>query len=432
MRLIFFFILFCSNLEAQNYLDIHYYANEIPVMSGDCNSELRTIKFDAPRKISLIAFDECTGNGMKYKYILVSVDGQDRKTFLDQVEFNFSNTDIKKYFKALDKSNSLHDYASSTRVLASIYMDSLEQERSRKMKIIQDRIDEENRIIEQERMRKQATEDSLHQLNIDSIYIADLVLFAVRNDTLEALSQREEKLKTEIANLVIAKAEQNGGILIDKFRVFEKYGTSIEFRILNLSANRIKYINFYVQAYNSVNDKVGTIEELTGIGFIEPNETGEWIFEDVWFQDYIHSAKVVSVQVEFENGKKTTINDPSKIIIRKEDSDLLEGGTEFTYETFGAISVRKYSDQQHTVHLTFLSMDAIPMSIGLSLSEVKEAIESIDRCIKAHASNEAHSGDYFSHNKYSNLFQFRVGEGITYLTKQELELIRIAFASRLN
>ena len=121
----------------------------------------------------------------------------------------------------------------------------------------------------------------------------------------------------------------------DELNSFEKYGISIVnwgiydqseytdgtgFRIkfYNPTNKTIKYITINLIGYNSVNDPVSSRGKYTlspkCVGPIEPEETGSYEFDYLWFTDLVDNAKIKSIVVQYMNGTTKTISNIDPII----------------------------------------------------------------------------------------------------------------------
>jgi hypothetical protein len=161
----------------------------------------------------------------------------------------------------------------------------------------------ENQRIYLENYKKGYNQDSLNLKNSKELF-AELNLIDSMVVSNELQSLKEEKKKIDI----------NGGVILTLFD-FDDNENSIGliFSILNCNKKRIKYIEFNVKAFNSVNDQVKSTETLKGIGFINSNDVGVWSFDDVWYSNIISYVKISSIKITFEDGATRNISDVSKI-----------------------------------------------------------------------------------------------------------------------
>lgn len=89
-------------------------------------------------------------------------------------------------------------------------------------------------------------------------------------------------------------------------------GTQLQFR--NISTKTIKYIYFYVEAYNQVKDiqsctVTGKTQAcLKYTGPLEPNKGHISTWENVWYNNTISYLKVTQAEVEYMDGSKETID----------------------------------------------------------------------------------------------------------------------------
>jgi hypothetical protein len=101
-------------------------------------------------------------------------------------------------------------------------------------------------------------------------------------------------------------------------------GTGISFNVYNPTKKIIKYITFNVSAFNSVNDKVYSskfksyVVSPKGVGPIKPGESGEYKFDYLWFSDLPHTAKILSVMVQYMDGTSKLISNTDKVILERD------------------------------------------------------------------------------------------------------------------
>lgn len=104
-------------------------------------------------------------------------------------------------------------------------------------------------------------------------------------------------------------------------------GTGMRFEFYNPTKKMIKYITINFVGYNAVDDPVSGYEGRTitrkCIGPIDPGETGEYVFEYVWFTDIVEYAKVKSILVQYKDGSTKRITNVSKITWSEELYQLL-------------------------------------------------------------------------------------------------------------
>lgn len=89
--------------------------------------------------------------------------------------------------------------------------------------------------------------------------------------------------------------------------------------VTNHSKKAIKYIYFYVAAYNPVNDVISyhgqSTFKLTGVGPIEPSEASSFNFENVLYSNVIDEVKLKKIEVKYmDNTIKTYSNIKSLMI----------------------------------------------------------------------------------------------------------------------
>lgn len=117
------------------------------------------------------------------------------------------------------------------------------------------------------------------------------------------------------------------GLLISQKSIYDASeftdGTNFECEVVNLSEKTIKYITFSIQGYNSVNDKVGTIKQLKGIGPITNNSSSRYSFEYVWLTDIVDSFKIVLIKIQYMDGSIKNITNVESIYDKNDYLDFI-------------------------------------------------------------------------------------------------------------
>lgn len=156
-----------------------------------------------------------------------------------------------------------------------------------------------------------------------------ILLFDHENVSVSEFYEKFQKLSDSQKNimqsyspkLAFHTSEDKKSELFSYLRTFEKYGIAIinanptegysttgaEFKILNVSKKTIKYITFTYYGQNPVRDKVGTNRTSRGIGPVESFAKGSWKFDMVWLTDIVEYLKMVSIQIQYMDGKIKTI-----------------------------------------------------------------------------------------------------------------------------
>ena len=107
------------------------------------------------------------------------------------------------------------------------------------------------------------------------------------------------------------------------YTYYNNYYNGIELKVTNQSKKTIKYVKINLQAYNAVGDKVyDGFKTRTGIGPIEPYETGQWLFDNCWnYENTINEIKIVSMCIEYMDKSKFLINDVYDYYLDSEEFD---------------------------------------------------------------------------------------------------------------
>jgi len=140
--------------------------------------------------------------------------------------------------------------------------------------------------------------------------------FSQSNDSIhEQMQVRINHLKDSVCDLLIHNAKTNGGIIITDFDITtNSIGyPDVEFGIYNCSSKRIKYIGFTLKALNSVGDQVGALKTVKGVGFVEPNDFSNWVFDNVWISELVNSFSISSIKLTFEDGTIKNVTNIGKI-----------------------------------------------------------------------------------------------------------------------
>jgi len=95
------------------------------------------------------------------------------------------------------------------------------------------------------------------------------------------------------------------GVYIEKMRLYkgDYSAVGLELNVMNLSNKIIKYIDFTTTALDPVDEPVST-KTVHGFGPIRPFETGEYDFENIWWNDYISSHNPKSMVITYMDGSK--------------------------------------------------------------------------------------------------------------------------------
>ena len=91
-------------------------------------------------------------------------------------------------------------------------------------------------------------------------------------------------------------------------------GTGVKFTFHNPTNKTIKYINLSFVGYNAVNDRVGKTMTRKCIGPIDPDETGTYVFEYVWFTDIVEYVKITSLSVQYMDGTIKKVPNPHSVV----------------------------------------------------------------------------------------------------------------------
>lgn len=129
------------------------------------------------------------------------------------------------------------------------------------------------------------------------------------------------------------KSTKSKGVAILQWNIFDESeytdGTGLEIEFYNTTNKSIKYITTTIVGYNSVGDKVFNVKKKTyncqvkSIGPIEPESSGSYKFNYVWFSDIVQTAKVTNVIVQYMDGTIKNITNPENVILKKSLYDFI-------------------------------------------------------------------------------------------------------------
>jgi len=304
-----------SQIDVNNDVIFADQVSYLEVFSTNCE-KLKPLELDGNR---IYLFDIVKCNNSKEKLLVFKKEMTlfyCEYSLVNQLKFNVDFYFIDKGFKSMSKKEKAIYQNRINSVNQKFYSDLRAKEQeleniriAEEQKRITDSIERatflknENQRIYLENYKKGYNQDSLNLKNSKELF-AELNLIDSMVVSNELQSLKEEKKKIDI----------NGGVILTLFD-FDDNENSIGliFSILNCNKKRIKYIEFNVKAFNSVNDQVKSTETLKGIGFINSNDVGVWSFDDVWYSNIISYVKISSIKITFEDGATRNISDVSKI-----------------------------------------------------------------------------------------------------------------------
>lgn len=155
-----------------------------------------------------------------------------------------------------------------------------------------------------------------------------MVLYTAKK-WLEAVDASQKALK---------KTEPNGITILDAgIHDVSEYteGTGFSIKFFNPSKKRIKYVTVTFVGYNAVNDPVtdyrtgSKVKTFKAVGPIEPQAAASYSQDYAWMTDLVETFKITGIKVEYMDGSKKTVKDPSKARLKRADfailSDYLSG-----------------------------------------------------------------------------------------------------------
>jgi hypothetical protein len=394
------------------------------------------VKWKGKNKVvHFVKYESCQDDKTKLKGIVYGVVVIDDTLYNISLEtsklFFFTNEDFLKNYKKLEKTQKT--ILENTNLQLNLdYYENIREEirKGEEKKILEEeekkRVETEKKRLEEEKLAKikaQELATGLKKASSDSLLNEELKskLITFNQFMKSQDSLVDSKIKTGI---------NNGGILISQFSFSTSdYGVvDLTLGIQNVGKKRIKYGTFVLQPFNSVEDPVEYEKSFKGIGFIEPNSEGVWDFESAWFSDVIHTLRLKSITLVYEDGSSKLItskigelridddeslsnsisNKEKKIIHNYESLTLLEYPE--SIEPMIGFSLYSVSDKDLKVKI-FKEEDAQQMSSDLSNIIFNRKQNTIGKI-----------GD-FEVTKYSSLIYFYIDDGYCLITLNDAEKI---------
>ena len=120
------------------------------------------------------------------------------------------------------------------------------------------------------------------------------------------------KVTTAFLNKLLETAKI--GLSVDySFEYESEYSNAINmsFSIINLGSKTIKYISFYVSAFDAVDGRLSSFGKtqviLKGIGPVLAKDKAHYEFENAFWSKVVHKIKVNKVVIEYMDGSKKEI-----------------------------------------------------------------------------------------------------------------------------
>ena len=381
--------------------------------------------FENESKINLIDVGKCekTPYAIVKNYYIVLIDGKTYNVLISDLTFSHSFEVILKAFKKMDdiqkqeflslNSKSNNDYYDNLRRIA-------EEKRIAEIKRMQ--LEEQKRIEEIKKIER--TKNFINASNDSITTLKNQIL-------LYEIKQKNSRLDS-IASVKIQNSKAIGGVLITDFQVISNdYDvTDVTLSILNSSSQRIKYVTFVLQAFNSVDDPIHTPETVKGVGFVEINEFGTWDFENVWFDKTLENVQIKKITIIYEDGTSKVINDISKILISNPDD--LEGvlqNSKSKSTLFGSIIFKEFdktaiSDYEiWFLPINFIHEDPAKNCTVITVNDIPRCISEIEEIMKAKRNNEIKNTGMFETTEFTSMIYIKFDKDRTLISLENLELL---------
>lgn len=131
-------------------------------------------------------------------------------------------------------------------------------------------------------------------------------------DSMQKSEQHKNDSIGQANEILKIKQNKNAVILFEARPVDESEytdGTGFRVNFFNQSKKSIKYITFNLNAYNAVNDLIGS-KAVKGVGPIEHLETAEYKWDYIWFTDLVERVTISKITIQYMDGLITTIIAP--------------------------------------------------------------------------------------------------------------------------
>lgn len=150
-----------------------------------------------------------------------------------------------------------------------------------------------------------------NKISVSDFYIKFTNLSEIDKESLNEnglLLSKYSYLKKKESLLNYLTSYEKYGIALIKANAYNDYSiTGARFKILNMSKKTIKYITFTFFGENPVEDRVGKNMIRKGIGPVESYAYGSWDFDSVWLTDTVEYLNLLSIQIQYMDGKIKTI-----------------------------------------------------------------------------------------------------------------------------
>jgi hypothetical protein len=410
--LFFFFSLFIKTVSGQVAAnnDISVNIKEIVYFTSDpCNENGMVSReyFLSKKKANLLKITPCNPKDKKYKgkiYLEVISDGKLYNVPIDEISFNEGNDMIIEKFRDFNLEERQEFYRSNKKYNDDYFLKILQEKEM--FEAEQKRIREEEIKRQEEERKQNELRSLLIQKEKDSLTADQLIerMAQLRRSQIEMMGRVDQAIKI---------GQQKGGILITQFEVpSNDYGvTGFNVGIFNCSNKRIKYATFKLQAYNPVDDKIGGIESVKGVGFIESKEQGYWEFENVWFSDILETVKIVSITILYEDGSTKTISDIGPI--RYDESTLtpfLDKPVMPEVSIYGSVSLDFIGGDIKSIFMVYYDEQNEMHTITFIDKETKECMSNLESAI--------HSAENLESNTFG-IFRTKTGLPYIYLIQGE-------------
>ena len=367
---------------------------------------VKQVEFNVIKKVNLLRLVSCDIKDKKFKgmkYFEVVVDNIIYNVPLNNIKFNYNDSDFIEAFKNLEE-NERHDLKSFNDSLNKLFFEKERFEKLKKDQEAKRQEEAERKKIEEERIEEERKyylnlmmNDSLLELDLrDKIINQEKTYFQIKSDIQEALRVGKQK----------------GGVLVTEFNVSSNdYGSvGLDLGIFNCSGKRIKYVTFKLQAYNPVDDKIEDTKSLKGIGFINNNTTGSWSFDNVWFSDVLETVKLLSLVIQFEDGSLKTVSDIVPIRFDKNPiASFFEEDNLPKSEIYGSISLQTFADDLDIISFVFFDTDRKNQSITIAKSEIDDIVNDLKKVISSSERKERSTHGYFESQKMSSFVYIKQG-----------------------
>jgi hypothetical protein len=396
-------------------------------------AKYRTINFNTDMKVNIIDFSYCKkapNPQIKYFFIVI-LDGQKYFVQSGDLSFNYNDDEIYRFFKKIKEDEKLqfNELNKKLNVDYYLYLKYLANEKKKEDIEVERLSLEQKRKTQYENGLKKASEKAIK----DSITVLE-------NQWLIVDFEKNNRELNKTTALKIQNAQKSGGVLITKFEVNtnDYDATSVSFSVLNISAKRIKYISFHLQAFNGVDDPIYSPVTVKGVGFVDINDIGAWEFKNVWFNKSLESVKILKISIIYEDGSIKNVNEVSNIIVKDVDEQiaLLNYKPIQSSQIFGSLCLEERKvENSISCKILFFPPIINPKPeniITITLNDIPKFLLELEEIIIAKKNNKVKINDMFVTTEFISMIYVKSGVNVSIESNERYTLVSFEHLEQLK